>query len=90
MADLSLYRNIGKFKFYKPDEIVFLQNEIGDEMYVVAKGRFGVYINSFTDFPTKVAGITEDGFFGEMSAIDGWMRSATVISEEQGVSCCSK
>jgi len=84
VSDLSLYRNIGDFKEYEPNDIVFLQKEMGDDMYLVVSGKFGVYINSFTDFPIRIAEITEGGFFGEMSAIDGWTRSATVICEENG------
>jgi CRP-like cAMP-binding protein len=87
-GDLSLYRNIGEFKLYKPNEIVFMQNETGNDMYLVSQGVFGVYINSFTDFPRKVAEITENGFFGEMSAIDGWPRSATIICEQTGSVVC--
>ena len=84
MIDLSLYKKIGRLKIFKSGDIVFLQNASGEEMYVVMKGEFGVYLNTFTDFPTQVAKITEGAFFGEMSVIDGSSRSATIISEEQG------
>ncbi len=85
MIDISSFRKIGKFKIFKQSELLFMQNALGGNMYIVLKGVFGVYINSFTDFPVRVAGIPEGAFFGEMSVIDGSPRSATIISEELGM-----
>ena len=85
MHDIKKLGSIGKFKIYKPGEVLFLQNALGDCMYIITKGTFGVYINSFTDFPTKVADIPAGAFLGEMSVIDGSPRSATIVSEEQGM-----
>jgi uncharacterized protein (DUF2225 family) len=56
-------------------------------MYIVLDGVFGVYVNSFSDFPARVAGIEGGSFFGEMSVIDGWTRSATVIAETDSDVC---
>ncbi|MCL1832768.1 MAG: DUF2225 domain-containing protein [Oscillospiraceae bacterium] len=72
-------------KIYQPGEVLFLQGASGDCMYIVTKGKFGVYINSFTDFPAKVAEIPVGAYLGEMAVIDGSPRSATIISEEQGM-----
>jgi len=86
MKDITKkFSNIGRLKIYKPGEVLFLQDTPGDCMFIVNKGAFTVYINTFTDFPMKVADITEGAFFGEMSVIDGSPRSATVISSEQGI-----
>ena len=82
MNEIELLRTIGTIKHFKKDELIFLQYESGEEMYVVLKGTFGVYINSITGFPVRVAGIKQGSFFGEMAIIDGSPRSATVISEE--------
>jgi uncharacterized protein (DUF2225 family) len=85
MVDYKRFGNIGKFKIYRPGDVLFLQNALGDCMYIIVKGTFGVYINSFTDFPTKVADIPAGAFLGEMAVIDGSPRSATIVSEEQGM-----
>lgn len=85
MENIRKFGDIGKFKIYKPGEVLFLQNALGDCMFIITKGTFGVYINSFTDFPTKVADIPAGAFLGEMSVIDGSPRSATIVSEEQGM-----
>ena len=83
MTDIAILGKIGKVVHFKENQMVFMQNDPGDTMYFTLKGMFGVYINSFTDFPARVAGIDPGLTFGEMSLIDGWPRSATIISEEE-------
>jgi len=83
MADIAILHKIGKVVHFDENQMVFMQNDTGDTMYFTLKGSFGVYINSFTDFPARVAGISPGLTFGEMSLIDGWPRSATIISEEE-------
>jgi|GEM_PF-1297892 len=83
MADISLLLSIGSVSQFTKNQIVFMQNDIGKNMYIVLKGEFGVYIDSFSDFPIRVAGIKQGSFFGEMSVIDNSPRSATIISEDE-------
>ena len=83
MTDIAILNKIGKVVHFEENHIVFMQNDPGDTMYFALKGSFGVYINSFTDFPGHVAVINPGQTFGEMSLIDGWPRSATIISEEE-------
>jgi CRP-like cAMP-binding protein len=84
MDDLKKFGKIGKYRLYQPGDVLFLQGAEGDCMYIANKGTFGVYINSFTDFPAKVAELPVGAYFGEMSVIDGSPRSATIVSEEKG------
>lgn len=79
MVDINSFRKIGRFKIFKPSEVLFMQNSLGDNMYIVLRGVFGVYINTFTDFPVRVAGIPEGAFFGEMSVIDGSPRKKLTL-----------
>ena len=82
MADLELLSKIGKVQSFEKNQTVFMQNEPGDCMYLVLAGGFGVYVDSFTGFPTRIAKINKPGaFFGEMSVIDGSPRSASIIAE---------
>lgn len=83
MIDFSFLQSISKVRQFSKNEMVFMQHEAGDTMYIVTDGLFGVYINSFSDFPVRVAGIGQGLFIGEMSVIDGSPRSATVISETE-------
>ena len=82
MADLELLSKIGKVQSFEKNQTVFMQYEPGDCMYLVLAGEFGVYIDSFTDFPACISKINKPGaFFGEMSVIDGSPRSASIIAE---------
>ena len=85
MADLNLLRGLGTVEQFQKGQVVFMENDEGASMYIALKGIFGVYINSFADFPVKVADINQGSFFGEMSLIDNWPRSATIISEDDGM-----
>ena len=83
MADLALLGKLGRVKSFEKDQVLFMQYEPGDYMYLVLTGAFGVYIDSFTDFPMRVAvSDTPGAFFGEMAVIDGSPRSASIIAEE--------
>jgi len=84
MTETELLRNAGTIEQFKIGQPVFSQHEQGNVMYVVLKGTFGVYIDTFTGFPNRVAGISQGSFFGEMALIDGSPRSASIVSEEDG------
>ena len=84
MADIALLKQLGKVVNFTENQTVFMQDDEGYSMYIVLKGTFGVYINSFSSFPIRVAEVRQGSFFGEMSVIDGWPRSATIVSEEEG------
>jgi len=84
MPDIELLRSLGTVVQASKDEIIFMEDDPGKSMYIVLKGSFGVYVNSFVDFPVRVAGVEPGSFFGEMSVIDGWPRSATIIAEKDG------
>ena len=84
MTCLDMFRDIGSVEHFYEDDIVFNENDPGNTMYIVLSGAFGVYIDSFTNFPIRVAEIGEGSFFGEMSVIDGSPRSATIIAETDG------
>ena len=84
MADINFLKSIGTVKQFAENTFVFMQDEHGDCMYLVLKGRFGVYIDSYSDFPYRLASIESGTVFGEMSLIDGSPRSATIIAETDG------
>jgi CRP-like cAMP-binding protein/uncharacterized protein (DUF2225 family) len=88
--ELKKLKQIGEFKPYSKNKTVFVENDEGSAMYIVFKGVFGVYINSISNFPVRVNEIREGSFFGEMSVIDGWARSATIISEDKSEVCVIK
>jgi len=84
MADFELLRSLGTIKHVRKDEAIFMEDDDGEDMFIVLKGVFGVYVNSFVDVPVRVADIGPQSFFGEMAVIDGSPRSATIIADEDG------
>ena len=84
MTEAEMLQNAGTIEKYTLGQPVFSQHDSGEEMYVVLKGTFGVFIDTFTGFTSRVAGITQGSFFGEMAVIDGSPRSASIVSEENG------
>ncbi len=85
MVDVAALARLGGVKKYAADEIFFNFGDSGREMYIILKGRVGVFINSFDGFQTKVAELKAGDFFGEMSLLEGMPRSATVSSLEETV-----
>jgi len=84
MTEAEMLQNAGTMEKYSLGQPVFSQHDSGEAMYVVLKGTFGVFIDTFTGFTSRVAGITQGSFFGEMAVIDGSPRSATIVSEDNG------
>lgn len=77
--------SIGKVKFYKASETIYIQDDFGDSFYYVKAGRVKVFILQ-EDGTEKILSIHEQGgFFGETTAIDQLPRpccaSAMINSE---------
>ncbi|WP_054691958.1 DUF2225 domain-containing protein [Syntrophomonas palmitatica] len=85
MVDIAALARLGGVKKYAADEVFFNFGDRGKEMFIILKGRVGVYINSFDGFQTKVAELKAGDFFGEMSLLEGLPRSATISSLEETV-----
>ena len=67
-------------KDYKDGSIIFEENSIGKEMYIILSGNVKV-IKEKGDVETVIATLGEGDFFGEMSLFDNYPRSATVKAE---------
>lgn len=63
---------------YMPGQQVFGQDESGDTLYVIARGKVGVYLDGQ---PQALAELENHQIFGEMSLLEQAPRSATVKSE---------
>jgi CRP-like cAMP-binding protein len=64
-------------KGYKDGDIIFKENSVGREMYIILTGKAEV-IKEKGDVETTLATLEEGDFFGEMSLFDNNPRSATV------------
>ncbi len=67
------------------DAIILLEDEEGDTLFVILKGK--VKVTTFSESGKEVifSILNEGDFFGDMSLLDGKPRSATVISIEESV-----
>lgn len=69
-------------KSYSKDALIVLENDSGDSLYIIKEGK--VKITRYSDDGGEVilTILGEDDFFGEMSLIDGEVRSANVVALE--------
>ena len=56
-------------------ELIFAQNDLGEEMYLVHSGRIGIYQETSKDNVERILEIEPGGFFGEMAILDKLPRS---------------
>ncbi|MDD2511032.1 MAG: DUF2225 domain-containing protein [Syntrophomonas sp.] len=85
MLDIAALAKLGGVKKYNADEIFFNAGDPGHEMYIILKGRVGVYITSIDGFPIMVTELASGDFFGEMSLLEGQPRSATIGAIEDTI-----
>ena len=63
---------------YEPGDILVTEGEEGQDLFVISGGRANVFVRSPTGRDVLVALLGEGDFFGELSAISGRRRKATV------------
>lgn len=66
------------------DQVVVKEGEWSTELYIIIRGRVGVYLYS-TAQPgnlEKIVSLVDNEIIGEFSMIDGSPRSATIMAEE--------
>jgi CRP-like cAMP-binding protein len=64
--------------FLADGQTLFHQDDPGDSLYVIRKGEVDVLVRVGDGTPAKVATLKAGNFFGEMSALTGQPRSATI------------
>ena len=66
------------------DEAACRQGEMGDSLYLVSEGSFGVFVNGGDQRLVRVATLERGACFGEMALLTGERRSATVLPDGAG------
>jgi len=64
--------------FLAHGQVLFRQNDSGDSLYVIRGGEVEVLVNQPDGSQTRVATLKEGDFFGEMAALTGEPRTATI------------
>lgn len=69
-------------KSYQKSEVIFSEDSLGEDMYIVYSGRVGLYAKGGPGSRKLLAIMKAGDFFGEMALVDDSPRSATAIAEE--------
>jgi|GEM_PF-515997 len=83
MFDIRSLAKFGVAKKFSTDEVFFNEGDPGHELFILLKGRVGVYLNSIDGSQFKVAELGSGDFFGEMSLLEFMPRSATIMALEE-------
>ena len=67
---------------YQKSEVIFSESNPGKEMYIIYKGKVGLYTKGQRG-RKLLATVAAGDFFGEMALVDDSCRSATAIAEEE-------
>ncbi len=65
---------------YKKDDIILIENDEGSSLFWILQGRVKIVRMSEDGKEVILNVLSEDDFFGEMSVLDGYTRSASVIA----------
>lgn len=63
---------------YKPEEIIFREDEPGMGMYIIESGKVSIYVESGQ---MQLSVLGDGDFFGEVALLDDAPRSATAIAK---------
>jgi CRP/FNR family transcriptional regulator, cyclic AMP receptor protein len=77
-AELAHLAELAERRRYTAGDVVFEEGELGDCLYLVARGEVEVTRRDGGGVSRLLTVLTAPGFFGEMSLIDREDRSATV------------
>lgn len=70
---------------YSHSEIVFVEDEPGVGLYIISKGAVKIYKKDPSGKEITLATLGEGQFFGELSLLDNFPRSATAITTDTSV-----
>jgi len=74
--------NISSIKKFEKNDVVLLQHEPGDSLFILLQGKVKVVLFSKDGKEVILSTLSRGDYFGEMSLLDGKPRSASVIASE--------
>ena len=72
-------------KSFKKDEEIFIQNDDGEEMYIIQNEKIGLYLKNGSEEEVELAVMGKRNFFGEMALMGSSKRTATARAIEPSV-----
>lgn len=82
MSELHQFAQRLELVRYKKGDIVFHENEEGEELYIIKSGSLSVRISVKDGTDRELSVLKEGEFFGEMAIFDNAPRSATCIAND--------
>jgi len=76
--EIEMLSELSQMKDYKSGELVILEGDIGNSLFVIVAGEVEVLKKGADGISKIIASMKEPEFFGEMSLIDKELRSATI------------
>lgn len=87
-ADLDAVLSIARRRAFKRGEVVFHQEEPGDSLHLVVKGRFAISRRTPIGEEALLAIRGPGGAFGELALVSDQNRSATVMALDPSETLC--
>jgi CRP/FNR family transcriptional regulator, cyclic AMP receptor protein len=78
--DLNFLAYAVTLRSYKNNEVIFNQGEIGDTMYILARGCVNISVLDQASESISLKDLVRGEYFGELALIDDKPRSATAIA----------
>ncbi len=79
-TDLTEITKLAVKQYYKKDNMILIEEEIGSTMFIILEGRVKISRISEEGREVILSILSEGDFFGEMSILDGQNRSANVVT----------
>jgi CRP/FNR family transcriptional regulator, cyclic AMP receptor protein len=76
--ELAMVADLISVREFAANEVVFNEGDVGDSLYVIARGAVDVLRKNASGQLAAIATLSAPLFFGEMSLIDKEYRSATI------------
>lgn len=70
-------------KVFEKNTVVFREGDLGNTFYQICKGTAGIYLHYGEADQRKLTDMKPGQYFGELSIIEAWPRSATVVAEDE-------
>ena len=72
-------------RVFKKNEVIFWEGAVGSCFYKILDGTVAVVLNYGTSDEKKLTELGPGKIFGEMSVLEVWTRSATVVAMQDDV-----